>query len=195
MKRYLVLFFTLIMTVSLCSCGQKGSEPLSNTSSTSSPKSEIGNPSSPKDTDTDSNDKQKGAVVIEITPPEGWTPVKGSVLPVQYMKGTASFMVKTEPFSSATLDNVVNEALGIYQKSFENLSVKGKVEPVTVDEKDARKLTFTCTVSKMKMKYQYVYLFAADKTYVITFGDQESTFDALAADYENILSSIRFKAQ
>ena len=45
------------------------------------------------------------------------------------------------------------------------------------------------------MKYLYVFLFAADKTYVITFGDQESTFDTLAADYETILSNIKFKAQ
>jgi hypothetical protein len=121
-------------------------------------------------------------------------PMEGSVLPVHYMKGTASFMVKAEPFSSATLDDVVNEALGIYQKSFDHFIVQGEVEPFTVDEKDARKLTFTCTISKINMKFLYVYLFAADNTYVITFGDQESTFDSLIPDYEAILSNIRFKA-
>ena len=45
------------------------------------------------------------------------------------------------------------------------------------------------------MKFLYVYLFAADKTYVITFGDMESTFDVLSSDYEAILSSIRFVVQ
>lgn len=198
MKRYLTLFFILIMIVSLCACGQKGLEPQPDTSgapgvSTSKAKTDDSNNGT--DADAASQDKQEGAVAIEITPPDGWKPVEGSVLPVQYMKGTASFMVKAEPFSSATLDDVVNEALGMYKKSFQNLSVQGEVEPLTVDEKDARKLTFTCTVSKMNMKYLYVYLFAADKTYVITFGDQESTFDTLAADCETILSNIKFKAQ
>jgi predicted small lipoprotein YifL len=198
MKRYLTLFLILIMAVSLCACGQKGSEPLPGTSGTpgeSASKTEAEASSGETGTDTASQDKQEGAVTIEITPPDGWTKNEGSVLPVHYMKGTASFMVKTEPFDSATLDGVVDEALGIYQKSFENLKVQGEIEPLTVDEKDARKLTFTCTVSKMNMKYLYVYLFAADKTYVITFGDQESTFDILAADYETILSNIKFKAQ
>jgi len=197
MKKYLSLFFILIMAVSLCACGQKGSEPLSGASGTpgaSAPISET-EKSSTEAADTASQDKQEGAVTIEITPPDGWKTVEGSVLPVQYMKGTASFMVKAEPFSSATLDDVVNDALEIYQKSFDNLKVQGEVEPLTVDEKDARKLTFTCTVSKMNMKYLYIYLFAADKTYVITFGDQESTFDTLASDYETILSNIKFKAQ
>ena len=197
MKKYLSLFILLIMAVSLCACGQKGSAPPAGASGTpgaSAPISKTENSSS-EAADTASQNKQEGAVTIEITPPDGWKPVEGSVLPVQYMKGTASFMVKTEPFGSATLDDVVNEALGMYQKSFDNLVVQGEVEPLTVDEKDARKLTFTCTVSTLDMKYLYVFLFAADKTYVITFGDQESTFDTLAADYETILSNIKFKAQ
>ena len=198
MKKYLTLFFILLMVVSLCACGQKGSDPLLETSGTpgaSARETETEALSGESGADTASQDKQEGIVTIEITPPDGWTRVEGSVLPVQYMKGTASFMVKAEPFSSATLDDVVNEALGIYQKSFDNLKVQGEAEPLTVDEKDARKLTFTCTVSTLDMKYLYVFLFAADKTYVITFGDQESTFDTLAADYETILSNIKFNAQ
>lgn len=198
MKRYLTLFFILIMTVSLCACGQIKSEPLPETSGTpdtSASKTETEALSSQTDTDTASQDKQEGVVAIEITPPDGWTPVEGSILPVHYLKGTANFMVKAEPFNSVTLDDVVNEALGIYQKSFDNFKVQGEVEPFTVNEKDARKLTVTCTVSNINMKYLYVYLFASDKTYVITFGDQESTFDTLAADYETILSNIKFTAQ
>lgn len=176
MKRYLTLLLVLIMTVLLCNCGQN-------------------EPGASSDAGTASVDKQEGIVEIEITPPDGWIPVEGSVLPVQYMKGTSSFMVKEEPFSGANLDDVVGEALEIYQDSFDNIEVQGEAEPFTVDGKDARKLTFSCTISDMNMKFIYVYLFAADKTFVITFGDQESTFDTLAADYETILGSIRFVTQ
>lgn len=142
--------------------------------------------------DTAPAEKQAGAVIVEITPPEGWTPVEGSVLDVQYLKGTASFMVKPEPFAGATLDEVVKEATAIYQKSFGSYTPEGQAEPLTVDSKDARKLTFTCTVSNIQMKFTYVYLFAGDQTYVITFGDQKSTFDALNTDIETILNDIRF---
>jgi hypothetical protein len=179
-----------MMMVSLCSCGQKKSGSQSGTPDTTPAKTETNNQSSP--TDTGSQDKQGSPVSIEIAPPDGWTQMQGSVLPVHYMKGTASFMAKAEPFSSTNLDDVVKEALGMYQKSFENLKVQGEIEAFTVDEKDARRLTFTCTVSKMNMKYLYVYLFAGDKTYVITFGDLESTFDTLSSDYETILNNIKF---
>lgn len=182
MKRYLTLLLILIMAVSLFACGQEKSETPLETADTPG-------------TAVSETDASEGVVEIEITPPDGWIPVEGSVLPVQYMKGTASFMVKEEPFSGTTLDDVVNEALGKYQESFDNVIVQGEAEPFTVDDKDARKLTFTCTISNLNMKFLYVYLFAADKTYVITFGDQESTFDTLAADYETILSDIRFKTQ
>lgn len=145
----------------------------------------------------DSNplDKTEGAVEIVITPPDGWVKNDGSVLPVHYMNGTASFMAKEESFSNATLDEVVDEALGMFQNSFDNVEVVGEVEPITVDDKDARKLTFTCTVGTMQMKYTYVYLFAADKTFAITFGDLAASFDSLSGDYETILSTIRFEAQ
>jgi len=197
MKKVFALLLILIMTVSLFACGEKGTESLSGTSGTLSAsdlKIETEASNDESGADTASQDKQEGTVTIEIAPPDGWTKNEGSVLPVHYMKGTASLMVKEEPFGSATLDDVVSEALGIYQKSFDNFKVQGEVEPFTVDEKDARKLTFTCAVGNINMKYLYVYLFAADKTYVIMFGDQESTFDTLTADYETILNDIRFKA-
>lgn len=137
--------------------------------------------------------EQQEEVVISVHMPDGWDPVKGSVLPVQYMKNTASFMVKEEHFTSDTLNEVVNEALKIYEKSFDNLAVQGDVESVTIDDEEAKKLTFTCTVSDMSMKYLYVYLFAEGKTYVITFGDLADCFDALSEDYETILSEIKFE--
>lgn len=190
MKRYLTLLLILVMTVALCACGQN--EPSDAAGTSGSAASAAEDSGSEADADTGSQDKQEGVVEIEITPPDGWTPVEGSVIPVQYMKGTASFMVKEEPFAGATLDEVVSEALEIYQGSFDNVTVQGEAEPFTVDGKDARTLTFTCTISNLNMKFLYVYLFAADKTFVITFGDQESTFDSLTGDYETILSNIRF---
>lgn len=198
MKKYLTLFLILIMAISLCACGQKGSEPIPGTSETSgasASKPEADASSGETGADTASQDKQEGDVTIEITPPDGWTKNEGSVLPVHYMKGTGSFMVKAEPFESDTLDDVVNEALEIYQKTFDNLKVQGDVEQFTVDEKDARKLTFTCTVSNINMKYLYVYLFVEGKAYVITFGDLADNFDSLSADYETILNNIHFKAK
>lgn len=193
MKRALAFLCVLMLSFSLCACGQKASP----TAPESAPKTAT--PDSGDSADTSAaaapQEKQEGGVKIEVTLPEGWAKNEGSVLPVHYMKGTASFMAKEEPFSGATLDDVVKEALEIYQKSFDNLTVQEEAEPFTVDEKDARRMTFTCTVSKMQMKFLYVYLFAADKVYVITFGDMENTFDALADDYEAILSGIRFATQ
>jgi hypothetical protein len=121
--------------------------------------------------------------------------VTGSVLAVQYMKNTASFMVKEENFSGSTPDAVVDEALEIYKKSFMNLTVQGSDESVTIDGKEGKKLTFTCEVSKIKMKFLYVYVPVEGKTQVITFGDQADSFDSLSADYETILKNIKFKVQ
>lgn len=197
MKKFLTLILTFMIAASLCACGQKGSGPSPEASgqSTSAPNTEAGGSGSETGEDAASQQKQAGTVTVEITPPEGWTKNEDSVLPVHYMKGTASFMVKAEPFSGTTLDDVVKEALEIYKKSFDNVSVQGEVEALTVDEKDARSLTFTCSVSNINMKYLYVYLFAADQTYVITFGDSAENFDSLSADYTAILSNIKFKIQ
>ncbi|HNW05023.1 MAG TPA: hypothetical protein PKI76_06530 [Oscillospiraceae bacterium] len=201
MKRNLVFLCALTLALSLCACGPKAPASAQAEPGATVSEGQIADDASvlpeaePSDADTDLQEKQEGTVTIEIAPPEGWTKNEGSVLPVHYMKNTASFMVKDEPFSGATLDEVVGEALGIYQNAFENLTVIGEAEPFTVDEKDARKLTFTCTVGGMQMKYLYVYLFAADQTYVITFGDLAESFDGLAADYETILSDIRFRAE
>jgi len=130
-------------------------------------------------------------IVIEL--PDGWKPVEGSVLEHQYMKNTASFMIKTENFSGDTLNDVVSEALDLFGRQFDNFAVQGDVEDVMVSGLEAKKLTFTCEVSKMKMKYTYVYLFAGGETYALTFGDLSDSFDALTADLESILNGIQFK--
>lgn len=180
MKRIILLFVSLLICLTGCAPGTTGTQQSSSPAESRAAKS-----SAPAK-------KQVGTVTVEITPPAGWTRVEGSVLPVQYMKGTASFMVKPEPFESSTLDEVVMEATAIYRKSFSDYAVEKEVQPVTVDGKDARELACTCTVSNIRMKFLYVFLFAGDQTYVITFGDQESTFDALDTDIKTILSEIRF---
>ncbi|MGE4273713.1 MAG: hypothetical protein AB7E31_12710 [Desulfitobacterium sp.] len=193
MKRLIMLFILLILAVSLCACSQKESSTPPNASESSSSvamKSDGQKDTSP----VQSENEQERKISIEISPPDGWKLMEGSVLPVHYMKNTASFMVKEEPFTSGTLDGVVDEALEIYKKTFDNLAVQGEVETITIDGKEAKKLTFTCVVSKMNMKYLYVYLFAEGKTYVITFGDLADSFDSLSADYTAILSNIEFKA-
>ncbi|MFV0467258.1 MAG: hypothetical protein ACK5ML_14565 [Lachnospiraceae bacterium] len=204
MKKNLILLILLTMLVSLCACESQvtpsASEvtELSSTNTVTSEKEseEISEYESEtldlEIADTSTLEKQAGDVVIEITPPEGWVSVEGSTVPVQYLKNTTSFIVKQELYSSATLDEVVQEASGIFKNSFDDFEVIGESEPSTVDEKDARKLIFTCTVSGMKMKFIYVFLFAADQTYIITFGGLEDTFDTLADDYETILNNIRF---
>lgn len=130
---------------------------------------------------------------ILITPPTGWQPVTGSVLPVQYMKNTASFMVKKENFSGKTLEDVVQEAKGYFEKSFEDVKYIGQSEKISIGGIDAQKIMFTCKVSGMQMKYEYVYLFVGDKVYAITLGDMANTFESLSADYEKILKDIRFE--
>jgi hypothetical protein len=133
-----------------------------------------------------------GAVNISVTPPAGWEPVAGSVLPVQYLKGTASFMVKEEAFPGENIDAVVEKAKSSFESAFDNVQYVGEPEAVTVDGMDARKLIFTCEVSGMNMKYEYVYLFAGNDVYAITFGDLADSFDTLASDYETILGDITF---
>lgn len=136
--------------------------------------------------------REAGTTVVTITPPAGWQPVEGSVLDVQYLKGTASFMVKAEDFGGADLEDVVRQAEDIFRKNFADLQMESEPEAVTIDGKDARQLIFTCRVSSIDMKYMYVYLYAADALYVITFADAASTFDDLAGDYRQILETIRF---
>jgi hypothetical protein len=129
---------------------------------------------------------------INIVPPSGWKPVEGSVLQVQYMKNTASFMVKSEPFTQKNIDDVAAEAQKIFTNTFSKVNFAGKAEAITVDGKDARKIVFTCEVSGMQMKYEYVYVFVGKEVYAITFGDLAASFDSLSADYEQILKDISF---
>lgn len=186
MKKILVICLLLFVLIGVYGCGSDASNSSSNVKTSNSTVSE--ETSKTSNSEAAKTDKAD----IKVSVPEGWTPVAGSVLPVQYMKNTASFMMKTEKFSGKTLDDVVKEAKDIFGKTFKNVEYIGDAETITVDGKDARKFIFSCEVSKMKMKYEYVYVFVGSEIYAITFGDLEGTFDSLAQDYEQILNKISF---
>lgn len=196
MKRIIILFLALMMTVSLCACAQKGTKEPVKASEPPSQSSGITETDSPADsTPAQSKAGEPKKIVIEVTPPEGWKPVEGSVLPVQYVKNTASFMVKQEQFKSDTLDSVIGETLEVFGETFDNLEIQGAVEDIIIDGYDSKKLTFTYVMSNMNMKMQYTYLFVGGKPYVIVFGDLVDSFDSLADDFSTILNNIKFKVQ
>ncbi len=185
MKKSIALCLSLILTIILGACSQ------SSTTSTKAPYSQtLASTTTPSKSTSAAT---SGVISVKITPPSGWKQNTESVLPVHYMKNTASFMVKIEKFSSKTVDGVVEEAKKAFDKAFDNVSYIGNAQSINIDGFDARKITFTCTVSKMKMKYQYVYLIAGGDVYAITFGDLESSFDSLTADYSKILTDISLK--
>lgn len=131
---------------------------------------------------------------ISVTVPDGWAVVGGSILPAQYMKNTASFLAKEEPsFQSKDLAGVVAEAKSMFETAFDNVTYVGSDEDITVDNKDAKKFTFTCEISGMQMKYTYVFMFVNNSVYAITFADLATTFDSLASDYNTILGNISFQ--
>lgn len=182
MNKLIAIGLSLILLVAFSACGtqKSSSENKKNTN-------EVQNPGNTSDK------KTQGEVKVVITPPAGWNPVQGSVLPVQYLKNTASFMAKKENFTGKNIGDVVKEAKEIYSRSFKDVKYVGEVENITIDGKEAGKIIFTCNISNMQMKYEYVYLFVDEKVYVITFGDLEKTFDSLSADYEKILNDIKFE--
>lgn len=186
MKKIMTIGLCLVLMITLSGCNKQNT-PVEN--KTPPDKVQAFSDTQAPDTPAKNIEETK----ISISPPSGWEPVAGSVLPVQYLKNTASFMVKKENFSGKTVDDVVKQAKEGFQKVFEKVMYEGETKTITVDSLDARKIVFTCTVSGIQMKYEYVYLFVGENVYAITFGDLANTFDSLSADYEQILKDIRFK--
>lgn len=135
--------------------------------------------------------------ITVVTLPDGWTKVEGAALEHQYGKGTASFMIKNEyVLNGKGLDEAVLEAKEQIGKYFDNADFSD-IETIRVGGQEARSITYTYTVKaagmNMSMKMQGVYVMLNSKCYLISFGDMESSFDALAADFEQLLNGIQFE--
>ena len=196
MKKAVAGILALILALSFSACGGDGGEPASAPAEETAPAEEIapaeGNAPVVTEIAPAEESSEAAAGQITVALPEGWARVEGSVLEHQYMKGTASFILKPENYTGETLDDVVAEALEILGGAFGSLETEGDPESITVDGRDAKKVTFTCTVSGLEMKYTYVFVFVGEETYVFTFGDAAATFDSLTADYDQILSGTKF---
>ena len=196
MKKAVAGILALVFAFSFSACGGDSEIPVSAPAEETAPTEEIAPTEENVPAVTEIAPAEESAASeaaqITVTLPEGWARVEGSVLEHQYMKGTASFMLKPENYTGETLDDVVAEALEILGGAFGQLETEGDPETITVDGRDARKVTFTCTVSGLEMKYTYVFVFVGDETYVFTFGDFAGTFDSLTADYDQILSGTKF---
>lgn len=138
----------------------------------------------PSDTTTQSD--------VTVTLPQDWQKVEGSSLEHQYMKGTASFMLKNEEFGTTDLDEVVTKALSIFKTAFEDVKQIGETKDIKVDGRDAKEFVFTAKIGGADIEYMYVYTEVNNKIYAITFADLANTFDNNTGDYQTILDGIRF---
>ena len=127
---------------------------------------------------------------VTVTVPEGWEALDSAGMLYAYQKGTASFMMKTEPFTVDTLDMVVHQSRDIISGVFDNVEFAGDAESVKVGGVDASKFLFTSDFAGFAMKFEYVYFFAGGDVYAVTFGDLDTTFDDNAADFQAILDGI-----
>ncbi len=182
-----IVVITLCISILTTACGEN-SQTTNKTNN-----NETVQPENPTKVTETTQAPQSSKVKISDAIPDGWESVEGSVLPVQYMKETASFMIKKEMFTADTLDGVVDEAKAIFDKTFDNVKYQGDTEAIQIDGKEAQKIVFTCEVSKMNMKYMYVYVFVGNDLYAITLGNLAENFDSLSTDYETILTKIKFE--
>lgn len=196
----MLLVLCAAMTLSLCSCNSQkeaaaATKSAENTiaAAAETTAAQEAAEASTAQAATVANSPAGSDIVISITPPDGWTPVEGTVLAAQYMKNTASFMVTHEVyFSSTDLDEIVTQAKEIFTSSFDKVEFIGDTETLTVDGNDARRFIFTCEVSGMAMKYQYIYVLVGDNVYSLLFGDLAATYDDISADSEQITADIKF---
>jgi hypothetical protein len=133
---------------------------------------------------------------ITVSLPNGWTKVEGSVLEHQYMKGTASFMIKNEyVLDGKNLDDAIVEVKKTFEKSFKGISFS-ETENLQVDGHNAKGLNFIYSVSfgnsSMNMKMYCIYTSVNAKCYVISFADLEDMYDALSSNIQEIIKGIKF---
>lgn len=209
-KKLLILFLSLVLAVSTSACAKNTTtsvtaEDTDNTTAAADTEKTEKTEKTEESVITTTTDESAAAatttaaatvpteVVVSITPPDGWEPVEGSVLPVQYMKGTASFMVVHELyFSSTNLDTVVEEAKGMFSGQFDNVEYIGDPTTITVDGFEARNFIWTCDMSSIAFKYNYTYVKVGESIYSIVLADFTETYDSLSADFDQILTDIKF---
>jgi len=144
-------------------------------------------------TDTNnSSTNDSNEVEISVTLPEGWKKIEGSVLEHQYMKNTASFILKNESFTANDLNKIVDQAKEVYTDRFPGLQYIGEVQDISINGAPAKKLEFITTISGLTMKFTYVYTIINDNVYVITLGDKSSTYDSMQSDFNTILNGIKY---
>lgn len=192
MKRFVLISFILFSIILFAACGSQdsavdstppedaaGSETSENVTETKPVSSEPGTPD--------------GDLKVTVTAPDGWEFRETAGIPINYSKDGASFMIKEEPYSGNTLDEVVEQAKGIFEGSFDNVQYIGGVQDLTVAGMDAKKFVFTCEVFDIGMKYQNVFFFVDRDVYVITCGSTEEAYDSCAADFERLIESVRLE--
>jgi len=186
MKKLLAFLCAAGMALSLAACGQGEEATTAAPGETTAPAGQT--------TAVQTTAAPAAEATIQVPPPAGWTPVEGTVILAQYMKNTASFMVKTENvLAGKDLDTIADEAKAQLSGAFENVQYEGGSEKIKVGGKDAVKFTWTGEVSSMNFKYVYVYIPAGSQVYNIVFGDLVGTFDSIEGDIDTILASITFK--
>lgn len=185
MKKLLALLCAAGMALSLSACGGE------TTTTTAAP----GETTTAAENVTATTAAPAAGETIKIPPPAGWTPNEDTVILAQYMKSTASFMVKTENgLLGKDLDTMAEQAKSQISGAFDNMRYIGGNEKIKVGGKDAVQFVFTCTVASMDFKYAYIYIPAQGNVYSLTFGDLVSTYDGnVAPDFDMILDSITFE--
>lgn len=189
-----LMFFICLMFI-VTGCGNKKVDITSDNNSGETEITDVEKTSQTtqeENNETEENPKDNAEITINLSVPDGWEPVEGSVILAQYMKNTASFMIKIESSLNGSVDDIIEQVMSIFENTFDNVKYEGDIETTAVGGNDARSITFTCEVSGMEMKYKYLYTVLEEKTYVITFGDCKDTYDQLQNDYDMILESIEF---
>jgi len=134
---------------------------------------------------------------VNVSLPEGWSKVEGSVLRHQYLKNGASFMVKEETsLNGKPLNDAVEEAKRQISSYFKEYKLIEDVA-IKVDGREARSITYDYTAAAggmtLKMRMRTVYLMVGGKCQTLSFGATASQFGNLTADMDKIVRGIRFR--
>lgn len=130
---------------------------------------------------------------VKIDLPQGWEKVEGSVLKHQYMKDTASLIIKEETMLNGNIDEIIEEAKETFESTFDDVTFIEDTKTMLIDSNEARNISFTCKVANIDMKYYIVYTTVNGKTYGITIGDMADSYSENMGDISNIINNIKFQ--